>query len=175
MSISRPAGGSIPSGADQITFRYATISDVPRFLALFKQVVSSVPYYNEAARQGEIARCGAQYTISEMSRNERALSLAYSPQDELLGFCICQEQNGPIWLEWYGVRDDARGRGVGEALVRWVCAEAAANGATKIWCATRTNNAPSASLFRKLEFQALCLMKNHWYGEDYTLWEKPFR
>jgi ribosomal protein S18 acetylase RimI-like enzyme len=106
-----------------------------------------------------------------LAKNSKAVSLAFN-SGELVGFCVIQDQNGPIWIDWYGVHADVRRCGVGEAILSRLIAENANGSSTKLWCGTRTTNDPSMNLLEKMEFRRLCTLKKHWYGEDFYLWER---
>ena len=154
-----------------LTIRYAAPHDIPDLLAIFSQVVSPLDIYSEEARAGEIRKFSREEFEYRIEADPFAVTLAYS-QNDLVGFSVTDDQHGPVWLEWYGVRLDARGAGAGEAIIRHLITELPIRHATKLWCDTRTSNTQSIRLFEKLNFRRLCEVKNHWYGQDFYLWER---
>lgn len=154
-----------------VDIRYATPNDVQTMFSLFEQVVRPLEIYSIEARAGEIEKFSPPNLLTRIANDPKAVSIAYL-DDAPAGFSITDDQHGPIWLEWYGTLPIARGHGVGEKLVRRLIEEAPARGATKLWCDTRVNNTASIGLFEKLGFVRLCDLTNHWYGQDFYLWER---
>jgi ribosomal protein S18 acetylase RimI-like enzyme len=56
------------------------------------------------------------------------------------------------WLEDLYVRDDARGLGIGRALIEAVLERAAARGCARVELDVNTENAPALALYRSLGF-----------------------
>lgn len=160
--------------AGTIQLRYATVADTPAVAALFRAVVAPLAIYSESARAKNIAAFSAERLAGRIADWERAVLIAETG-GRMVGFCIVDEQNGPVWIEWYGVDPALRGRGIGERLIARLIDDATAAGATRIWCDTRVNNDASMALFRKLGFRTLCRLDNHWHGQDFFLWERPLR
>ncbi len=153
-----------------LTIDYARVSDTPTLETLFRAVVAPLALYSQAARAEQLAR----YTAEEFARlvAADAHSVILARIDGVAaGFAIIEQQHGPVWLEWYGVATERRGQGVGEALLRFVVAEATATGATRVWCDTRTDNLASNALLARLGFRQLCRLPDHWHGQDYFLWD----
>jgi GNAT superfamily N-acetyltransferase len=60
----------------------------------------------------------------------------------------------PCEIVELGVAEAARGRGLGRALVEWVCAEAARRGFTEIFVGTSTTSAGNILFYQKCGFRA---------------------
>lgn len=152
--------------------RYATEADLSTFVDVFRRVVEPLEIYCESARIGEIEKFCAEELRRRLHHDECALTLAFV-DSEPAGFSITDDQHGPIWIEWYGVVPDKRQLGIGRQLVQRLLNEAPNRKATKLWCDTRVNNHPSIALFKSLGFTKLCDLPNHWYGQDFYLWQRP--
>ena len=155
----------------KIHIRYAGEADVGNVLRLFRSVVASLEIYSQSARNGEIAKFSEQELRRRIGGDPKAVTIAFADNSPV-GFSITDDQHGPIWIEWYGVHLDLRGFGVGRALINNLIAEAPSRQATKLWCDTRVNNSPSIALFESVGFKKLCELKNHWYEQDFFLWER---
>ena len=149
---------------------YANEADSVTLRDLFASVVAPLEIYNDAARSTELAKYTAEHFRLLMRADRLSVVIAYL-NGRPSGFAITEDEHGPIWIEWYGVAEEARGHGIGEQLIRFVLTEARRRNATRVWCDTRTDNLASNALFQKLGFRKLCELPNHWHGQDFFLWE----
>ena len=152
------------------SIRYATADDAECLEKLFAEVVGNLTIYNEEARRTEINKYDLAALRTKIGEDPLSISIAVN-DEEILGYCITTDQHGPIWIDWYGVAEGARRAGIGYQLIWHLISELPSRSATKIWCDTRTNNVPSIVLFEKMGFRQLCMLKDHWYGQDFYLWE----
>jgi ribosomal protein S18 acetylase RimI-like enzyme len=154
-----------------LAIRYATPKEVDTVADVFRRVVQPLDIYCEKSRAGAIDRHTPNNLSKCISADPTAVAMAYI-DSRPVGFAITEDQHGPIWIDWFGVLPDNRGHGIGESLISFLIADRRARRATRLWCDTRTNNKPSIALFEKLQFSRLCELRNHWYGQDYYLWER---
>jgi ribosomal protein S18 acetylase RimI-like enzyme len=139
--------------------------------ALFRSVLSALPYYNSTAKRGELAK----YTPDSLRRmiitDPEAVLLAKSA-GQLAGFCFSNADDQIVWLSWFGVHPECRRAGIGTALLERLEVRARNLPTHKIWCDSRTDNAPSARLLRHSGYSQACTLERHWYGQDFFIWEK---
>jgi RimJ/RimL family protein N-acetyltransferase len=138
--------------------------------ALMREVVSAVPYYNATAIAAELA----MYTEDELQRRLKAdprSILVSRDAAGLTGFCISRFDHGTVWLDWFGVAPRARGQGIGGELLKALSATLPARGAHKIWCDSRSDNTESIAVLERFGFKRAAHLKDHWYHQDYYLWE----
>jgi len=140
--------------------------------ALVREVVSPLAYYSEEARRSEMAKYTPENLRAIVAEDGRAVLVA-ELDGELAGFCITRYDDGIVWLAWFGVADRARGRGVGAAILRGLEDTTRARGIHKVWCDTRTDNVRSQRVLERAGFTRICEVANHWYGQDFVLWQKP--
>jgi ribosomal protein S18 acetylase RimI-like enzyme len=139
---------------------------------LFQTIVRASTYYNEWAKKTELDRYSAA-KLAEMAASEPESVVVARAGGELAGFCFSHNDSlGLVWLDWVGVAESCRRRGLARTLVRHLIEAAPARGAHKIWCDTRVGNAAAATIFEKLGFERICELRNHWYGLDYYLWQR---
>ncbi len=147
-------------------------SESPAVSRLMKRVILSCPIYNEKAKKGETSK----YTPSELreriSKDADAVLVAVAGRS-VVGFCVNGKDDGLLTLEWYGVDPIWREHGIGRRLLDKLVSSARRRGCHKIWCDTHIDNTASAKLLCNMGFQPVCTLHNHWYGQDFTLWEKP--
>jgi len=150
---------------------HARLPDVLKISALFKKVVTTLPFYNEIAKQNEIKK----YTpkkILKMIRKDKYSVLVAKNGKKVVGFCFNRFDDYTIWIDWFGVDEKLRNNGIGTLIVERVITDARKRKAHKVWCDTRSNNEPSKNLLKKLGFREIIELKNHWYGQDFILWER---
>jgi RimJ/RimL family protein N-acetyltransferase len=90
----------------------------------------------------------------------------------IVGFCFSHFDDFTIWLDWFSVEPSERKKGVGTAIIQALLETATERHAHKIWCDTRSSNEPSKTFFRKLGFKEIAEVKDHWYRQDFILWER---
>ena len=139
---------------------------------LIKSVIEAIPYYNERAKHEETAKYGSQNLLALAQEDPDSVLLALI-SSEPVGFCLSRYDDGLLWLSWFGVMPSYRRRGIGKALLDSLALTAPARRAHKLWCDTRTENIQSATLLANAGFEKICELRNHWYGQDFYLWQRP--
>jgi ribosomal protein S18 acetylase RimI-like enzyme len=138
--------------------------------ALFAEIVNELPYYNAAAKASEIEQYSAgglrNLIVSDPS------SVLVAKTDNIVGFCLSRYDDGLIWISWFGVHPKYRRRKIASALLNTLEHTVSDRGSHKVWCDSRTNNDPSIAILTKRHYQQICTVRNHWYGQDFILWEK---
>ena len=152
--------------------RYAQGSDVSSLKPLIDEVVLAADIYVLASRLADVQKLSAENLAERIAEDPRSIVLA-EQSGALVGFAVTTDQHGPIWIDWLGVAQHARGQGVGKALLAYLLAEGPVRRATRYWCDTRTNNNPAIKLFAQFGFSQFAELTRHWHGQDYFLWEKP--
>lgn len=162
--------------ADRYHIRAARDSDVSQASALLSQVVSSLSYYNEDARNTEIAKFDKKGLGSFVADPTKMVLIAEAsaqePRQRLAGLLIAGEDDRLMWLNWFIVHPTHRRCGVGTQLVDALAAAAREHRCHKIWCDSRVENLPSAHLLLREGFKVIARVNNHWYGQDFYLWER---
>lgn len=141
---------------------------------LFGDLVLSLPYYNDVAKSTEIDKYSEGF-LKKLIRTDPDSVLVARVGDELAGFCFSEIDDGIIWLSWFGVGEQFRRMGIGSALLHNLDETVRSGRSHKIWCDCRTENDVSATVLQRHGFAPLCTVRNHWYGQDFILWEKFVR
>lgn len=138
--------------------------------ALMRDTIEPLSFYNESARRAELARYTADGLRALVAADPLSVIVARD-NGALVGFCVSRFDDGTVWLSWFGTAAHARGRGIGAALLAALAQTLPARHAHKIWCDSRVENARSASVLERAGFRRIATLTNHWYGQDYYLWE----
>ncbi|MFA6167995.1 MAG: GNAT family N-acetyltransferase [Gemmatimonadaceae bacterium] len=138
--------------------------------ALMRDTIQPLSFYNARARRAELARYTADGLRALVAEDAQSVLVARDG-DALVGFCVSRFDDGTVWLSWFGTAERARGRGIGAALLAALAETLPSRHAHKIWCDSRVENTRSASVLERAGFRRIATLKNHWYGQDYFLWE----
>jgi len=145
--------------------------DAEAVSTLFNQIVQALPYYNSTAKESEIKKYSAELLRSTVQHEPESVLIA-KRNGELAGFCFSENDDGLMWLAWFAVHPSFRKQGIGLALLARLEETARQNKFHKIWCDCRTDNQASRVVLTKQGYLELCTVRNHWYGQDFILWEK---
>ncbi len=154
-----------------ITVRRMQPDDAPAVYTLFDRVLAIIPYYNDLAKAAERTKYRAEQLVADCAADPDAVLVA-ELDGAIVGYCISRMDDDLVWLSWFGADPDVRHRGVGSALLRELAVSAVRRGAHKVWCDTRTDNTRSQSVLVKADYVRVCELTNHWFGQDFYLWEK---
>lgn len=147
------------------------LSELSAAATLIQGVITPLEYYTPEARNAEVAK----YTSDELealATSDPLSVIVARSGGELVGFCISKYDDGIIWLAWFGVREDQRGMGISSELLRVLETRTRDCGCHKVWCDTRTTNLRSQHVLGRSGFSRTCTLENHWYGQDFYIWEK---
>lgn len=144
--------------------------EIDALATLMREIIEPLSYYNEPARRSEIAKYQPAALHSMFAEDSQSILVARDA-DGLTGFCISAYDDATIWLYWFGVAPRARGRGLGSALITALSATLTSRGAHKVWCDSRTDNKESIAVLERAGFQRVATLENHWFNQDYYLWE----
>jgi ribosomal protein S18 acetylase RimI-like enzyme len=145
-------------------------NEIGALVALMHGTIAPLSYYNESAIRAELAK----YTPDELRARlagDPSAALVARDGERLVGYCVSRFDNGTIYLDWYGTAPEARGRGIGASLLTALADSLPSRRAHKIWCDSRTDNKESNAVLERAGYHRIATLVNHWYGQDYFLWE----
>ena len=149
----------------------ANKSQIDSLISLFKKVISPLPYYNEIAKKYELGKYNFDELNKKIDSDPESVIIA-EEDNNIVGFCFSRLDDMTIWLEWFGVNEKARGNGIAKKIVLYLETTAKKRDAHKIWCDCRTENMKSINLLSTCGYTPICTLKNHWYKQDFILWQK---
>lgn len=158
---------------DKIQIRLATANDCQTLPKIIEKVVQDIPYYNDLAKKSEISKFQTTDLVSKIHEDKFSILVAVNSQ-EILGFCMSRFDDYLLWLEWFGVVENYRGQGVANLLLNELDKTIEIRKCHKIWCDCRTSNKASIHILTNHGFRQLVTIPNHWYKQDFILWEKEF-
>ena len=124
---------------NQIRIASMEDSEADQMSLLFQQVVLSLPYYNQMAKASEIAKYTPSLLRASLELDPNSILVARDA-NKLVGFCFSRDDDGLVWLAWFGVHPGYRRRGIGSALLNALEQSVRGGRSHKIWCDCRTEN-----------------------------------
>lgn len=150
---------------------FAIKEDLPIINRLFLNILASLPYYNQLAKESEELK----YSIAELEKKlleDQYSIVAVRHESKVIGFCFSRFDDYTVWLEWFGIEQTFRGSGTGDKLLAKLEEATKTRGCHKIWCDSRTVNIASFKVLQRNGFELITTLKNHWYQQDFFLWQK---
>ena len=144
--------------------------EIDALVTLMRDTIQPLAYYNERARRAELAKYTTDGLRSLVAEDPQAVLVARDSSG-LLGFRVSRFDDGTIWLSWFGTAARARGGGIGASLLAALANTLPSRQAHKIWCDSRVDNKESKSVLERAGFRRIATLTNHWYGQDFFLWE----
>lgn len=154
-----------------ITIDFANEMHCDELFSLFEKTVQPLPYYNELAKKNELNKYQSDALKIKLREDPHSIIVAIENQ-KLLGFCFSRFDDYTIWIEWFGVSEPERRKGIAKLMIQLLEKKASQRMAHKIWCDCRTQNMKSINLLALSGYTPLCTIKNHWYKQDFILWQK---
>ena len=151
--------------------RFASAADAAPLSTTIETLIEQIPCYNDLAKRNETARYSATALETKIKQDEYAVIIA-EINNQVAGFCLSRFDDYTIWLEWFGVTDNHRGKGITRLLLQKLEETVVQRGCHKIWCDSRTSNKAAVHLLSQAGYSQIVTINNHWYNQDFILWEK---
>ncbi len=146
--------------------------DIPQTHKLLHSVIRHHNCYsNEACRVWEHFYTPAR--LKKSLRDKNWLCLIAKDKNKIIGFAnIFQIYGGVARSDWTLVHPDYRHHGVGHALMAAKFKECKKLGCHKIETDSIVGNEFGKRLLEETGWKKIANLKNHWFGQDYYLWER---
>ncbi|MCC7574397.1 GNAT family N-acetyltransferase [Candidatus Woesearchaeota archaeon] len=144
---------------------------INEYSKLARETISESKYYNENAKKSEIQKLGINQIKKDL-KNKNNIFIYVENQKEIIAFCNGYKEHGLFWINWIGVKETHRKKGVAKKIIHYLEEEMKKKNIHKIWFDTLIKNEESVQLIKKLKYKKVSTLKNHWYNQDFYLWEK---
>lgn len=155
------------------TIRPAMLDDVALLRSLIVEAIEASPYYNEAFKTAETARLNEAFL--------RALIMAdpwYVPlimhRGEVAGFILQLPDCGVLWAVWIYINPRFRETAIALAAIGFLIRHWDNGRFHKVSCLVSPENERSRAVMTHFGFTQTALLRNHIFGQDYLLLERPF-
>jgi ribosomal protein S18 acetylase RimI-like enzyme len=166
-----PNPSSPPSQPSNAKVSALDSSDAEALSVLFEEILRALPYYNDRARAAELAKYSTA-GLQKLIKHDPNSVLVAKVGSDLVGYCISSHDDSLIWMAWIAVHPDYRRMKIASTLIQNLEHRSQALGSHKIWCDCRTENKLSKLTLDQNGFRPICTIPNHWFGQDFILWEK---
>ena len=158
---------------EDIKLRLATVNDAKALARFARGEILRATHYNMKARKAysaettaalmeEIIKRKGFAAIAEVSGKPVACMWAtFDPDDMSI-----------IWFEWVLVAEQYKQQGLAKRMHVMAEHRATVLGARKIWGDSRASNYQAIALEKSLGIRRIGILRHHWFGQDYILWEK---
>ena len=149
----------------------AKLKDIPALSEIYTNIIKINPYYSQWAKKSELKRFNPK-SIGEDMANKDNLYILMKDKNKIIGASNGYYEAGLFWIDWLVVNYNYRRKGLALKLIRYFENKLNKENIHKVWCDSRTTNIESESLLTKLGYKKLVTIKNHWYKQDFILWQK---
>lgn len=159
-------------GRPDLVVRPAERRELGRIAALLRAEIAASEIYGAAFRAHEQRRMSAAF-LEEVWAIDQGCVMVGLIEGEIAAFSVCSLDNGIVWMHWGATL--ARFRRFGTALRASAAMVERFRGRcfSKLCTVSRIGNRRAEALLRRSGFRAACELRNHWFGEDFILWELP--
>jgi ribosomal protein S18 acetylase RimI-like enzyme len=155
-----------------MTISKATSAEVSGLSQLAIEIISNLDYLNDQARELNVSAYQTGTLSKRLGRAHNLFLVAKDESGKIIAFCAGDSQAVTFYLEWIGVVFSQRKKGVARALLEYLPPTLKEKGDHKIWLMIRTENKESLAFFQNAGYSQVGLFQNHFFGQDYSLWEK---
>ncbi len=139
---------------DRFFIRRMKASDLPEVRSI--ETMSFSNPWSETTFRGEIQNTQISFPMVVVQR----------PGERVIGYIIFWQIGEDVQINNIAVHPDFRGKGIGEALMRYAIAKVKERGATFVTLEVRVSNGSAVRLYKKLGFEVLGVRKNYYTNPD---------
>lgn len=145
--------------------------DISKFSKLAREIILELPYYCPEAKKSQI-KFFQKSILKKEIKDKNNIFLLARIKKEIVGFCYGYYDCGTFWIEWIGVKPKFRRKNIAKELLKFLERDVKKKRVHKIWGDSRDTNAVSINFLKDFGFKKIARIENHWYHQDFILWEK---
>lgn len=158
--------------SDPTLLQPARPEDVRRIRATLVEPIDSSPYYGERFKRQEKSRFDERFLRTLIAVDPWHLALARKG-DAVAGLIVTIPEFGNLWSPWIYIAPAFRAQALGLTMIRTMVRHWDHGRFHKISCYVRPENTTARTVFSRFGFAETACLKNHIFGADYLLLERP--
>lgn len=140
--------------------------------ALIKSVILENPYYNAAVKKEYISWYTPTQLLRHLKKKDMILAVA-KISNKIVGFgSVWRSFGGVGWSDWTLVDKKYRREGIGTKIWNFKISQAKKLGIHKVVADSLAMNKEGNKFAKAHGLRRVAVLKRHWFGQDYYLWEK---
>jgi RimJ/RimL family protein N-acetyltransferase len=147
-------------------------ADVRKIQTKLAEAIDTSPYYGARFKQHEKARFSERYLRTLIAVDPWHIALFWSGS-EIVGIVMTLPDFGTLWTSWVYVNPAFRAKALGLSITRSMIRHFDHGRFHKIACFVRPDNRTTRLVVQRLGFTEVAHLKEHIFGEDYLLFERP--
>ena len=148
-------------------------ADIPKVHARLVEAIDSSPYYSDRFKAYEKRRFDRLFLRTLIAVDPWHIALAWR-DGEIAGLTLTIPEHGTLWAPWIYVTPKFQSKALGLTMLRTLLRHWDNGRFHKVAFYTRPDNTAASTVFRRLGFAEIVVLKQHIFGEDYVLFERPF-
>lgn len=164
------ADASVEPAAAAKRYRGATLADLDMVLARLREVILSMPYYNDEFKAFELARLNWHY-LAALIEADPFHVMMFHQKEEIAGFMISGPELGSLWLYWSYLFPEKRRSPMAVHGMRDFIAHWDHGRFHKVSTYTMPGNDRARIIMERFGYRHAATLQQHIFGEDYLLYE----
>ncbi len=156
----------------KLLVRAGHLDDLATIHQLLMTEIDQNPYYNQITKTTEKQRLTPSY-LKHLYTIDPHLLMIGMVEGKIAGFIIACPSQGAIIIDWALALHEYKPYLVSSNVLRKFIDYFDQNQWHKISAYVITKNRRPALLLAGYDFKKTCVLKAHFFGEDYSLWELP--